>query len=213
MRNFLLAFVLLNLLAFAYQRWIIEPAAKVDALDIEQAVPRLQVATRPSPPRKDTQADGARCLRIGPFLRADAADQIRQRLVSQGAVVQQTAEPGQVWVGHWVQVAVKGDRSAAVVARDRLQAAGLRDAYIVSGAPLRRISLGVFRLLSSADRVVDQARELGYEPTVTERYQPGTNFWLRARLLAEQRLDAGDLTGARGQIVRSEAVPCSPQAS
>ena len=216
MRSLLLAALLLNLLAFAYQHWIIEPASPVDALSLEQGFPRLQVlapAVVAPPADPDPQPAAPRCLRIGPFLRADAADKVRQKLTQRGAIVQQTASEGEVWVGHWVQVEIAGGRAQAEAARDRLKAAGVGDAYIVSVGATRRISLGVYRLLSSANAVVDKARKLGFEPLVTERFQPGTNFWLSARLAPDQRLDGGDLTGAGGQIVRSEAVPCSEESS
>ncbi|MEE4186782.1 MAG: SPOR domain-containing protein [Gammaproteobacteria bacterium] len=214
MRNLLLGCILLNLLAYAYQHWIIEPAVRVDALSIDQSFPRLQLvnpaARAPAPPAAALPAS-VRCLRIGPFLRADAAETVRQSLTQRGILVRQSAEEGQVWVGHWVQVRVAGSRAEAESIRDRLRSAGLRDAYIVSSDDQRLISLGVFRLLSSANAAAQKARDLGIEPLVVERYQPGTNFWLAARLRPDQRLEAGELTGSAGQIVRSEQVPCAAE--
>lgn len=216
MRNLVLGAILLNLLAFAYQHWIIEPADPADALHIEQNFPRLQVVQpagrAAAPPPAPARPSGVRCLRIGPFWRADAAETVRQKLAQRGIVVQQSATEGQVWVGRWVKVEVAGSRAEAAAARDRLKAAGLSDAYIVSSDEKRVISLGVFRLLSSANAAAQKARDLGIEPVVVERYQPGTNFWLAARLRPDQRLEAAELAGSGGQIVRSEQVPCAPEA-
>lgn len=220
MRNFLLSVLLLNVLAFAYQRWIIEPDQPRDALAIEQDYPRLQVL-QPSPPPAEAPSAAAaappaappvaavfRCLRIGPFASPDRAGEVRTVLAGQSVQVRQYAEQGQVWVGHWVQVVGQGNRAAAEAARDRLIGAGIRDAYIVSAEP-PRISLGVFRARASADRIIETATRLGFETTMAERYQPGTNYWLSARLPGDRRLDSVDLRGDSGQILRTETVPCA----
>jgi hypothetical protein len=216
MRNFLLCVVLLNVLAYAYQRWIIEPDEPRQALDIEQDYPRLQVAQRAAPRPLDEVLEAVvgnavpevfRCLRIGPFASVEAASSVRIALVDSAAQVRQSEEAGDVWVGHWVQVVGQPNRAAAEVTRDQLVAAGLRDAYIVS-ADEPRVSLGVFRSLASADRTIEQATRLGLETRMDERYQPGTNYWLDARLAPNRGLDGIDLRGDSGQILRTETVSC-----
>ena len=62
MRNFLLTFLLLNILVFIYQRWIIEPDDPVDALHIDQDVPGLLLAD-PGPREEPAAAPPPSALR------------------------------------------------------------------------------------------------------------------------------------------------------
>jgi hypothetical protein len=226
MRNAFLMLLLLNILAFAYQTWIIEPDNPVDALYIEQDVPGLLLAERPEPeveveavpasepaePDESASQTAAvlvyRCLRIGPFARETDADKVQLSLQRREATVRQSAEPGRVWVGHWAQVADQGSRKKAEQTRDALIAKGISDAYILPGDADHRISLGVYRQRASADRIVKQASSLGLATLVQDRYQPGTNFWLRVRLPADQTLKPGEFKSDTGQILRTETIGC-----
>jgi hypothetical protein len=222
MRNGFLVLLLLNILAFAYQAWIIEPDNPVDEFYIEQGVPGLVLAEREQPlveappesaPAEESveppPADPAyRCLRIGPFARETDADKVQLDLRRREATVRQTAEPGRVWVGHWAQVADQGSRQKAEQSRDALIAKGISDAYILPGDDDQRISLGVYRQRASADRIVKQANALGLDTIVQDRYQPGTNFWLRVRLPGDKTLQPGEFKSDTGQILRTETIPC-----
>jgi cell division protein FtsN len=221
MRNFFLLILLINLLAFAYQSWIIEPAVTVEPTFMAQDVPELLVVPRPAPPvaaetvAEPEQAIAAedstaeyRCLRVGPFPREADADAVRVALEKQAATVRQIEKEGSVWVGYWVQTAGQGSRSAAEKARESLVKGGMPDVYILPDSDNYRISLGVFRLRSSADQVVNQARNMGFDSRVTERYQPGTNFWLLARIPGDRSLQPGDLKSVSGQILRTEPLSC-----
>ena len=222
MRNFFLLFLLINLLAFAYQSWIIEPDIDVEPTYLAQDVPELVLVPKPAAPAPEAPGVGApdqvaapadtdqsyRCLRVGPFPRESDADSVRVALEKQAATVRQTAKEGSVWVGYWVQTAGQGSRSAAEKARESLVKGGMPDVYILRDNENYRISLGVFRLRSSADKVVSQARKMGFDSRVTERYQPGTNFWLLARIPGDRALQPGDLTSISGQILRTENVSC-----
>lgn len=223
MRNALLVLLLLNFLAYTYQAWIIEPDEQVDAYFISQDYPGLVIAEvarpqaqpAPPPPAQSSPAPSpppepvvaARCLRIGPFAREADADSVRAGLEDGGASVRQTAEAGQVWVGHWVQVPDQGSRGAAEQARKALRAAGMADAYVLPGEG-NRISLGVFRLRSSANQVVEQAKRAGYATQVADRFQPGTNFWLQVRIPGNATADLANLRTTSGQILRTETLAC-----
>ena len=225
MRNFLLVFLLLNVLAFAYQSWILAPETSVDAFHIEQDYPSLNlaqtlpkvavdpVATVVLDSGESADAPEWRCLRIGPFPREKDAQSVRASLEDRDAQVQQSSEPGQVWVGHWVQVADQGDRAAAEKSRDALVAAGISDAYVLPGDDDFRISLGVFRLRSSANRVMEQASRLGYDTRVDDRFQPGENFWLQVRMPGDRVTEPGEFQTDSGQILRTENIPCDAAAS
>ena len=216
MRNFILVLVLLNFLAFAYQSWILEPENKVDALYIEQDYPGLQVVggkqavatvvvTEAGAGAEEVAA--VRCLRIGPFPREADADTVSEGLEGRGAEVRKSSEPGQVWVGHWVQVEDQGGRAAAEKARERLKSGGLPDAYILPGDDFR-ISLGVFRLRSSANRALEKATTQGLKTRVDDRYQPGSNFWLSVRADGDGVVQPGEFLQDAGQILRTESIAC-----
>ncbi len=217
MRNAFLLLLLLNILAFAFQSWIIEPDEPVDAMSIDQDVPGLMLAESrdelPAEPVVEEPArtgnPGYRCLRLGPFARETDADQVRLSLQKREATVRQTAAAGGVWVGHWVQVADQGSRAKAEAARDKLAANGIPDAYIVPGDSDNRISLGVYRQRASADQTVRRARSLGFATRVDDRYQAGTNFWLRVRLPGDRTLNPGEFKTDTGQIMRTETIACA----
>jgi len=221
MRNFFLLILLLNLLAYAYQSWIIEPDILVEPTYLAQDVPDLLLASVPGEiqlaaggsadepidiPAENKQA--YRCLRIGPFPRETDADAVRLALQKREATVRQTAKEGRVWVGYWVQTAGQGSRAGAERARDSLVKGGMPDVYILPDNDNYRISLGVFRLRASADQVVSQAQKMGFDSRVVERYQPGTNFWLLARIPGDRSLKPGDLKSVSGQILRTENMDC-----
>jgi hypothetical protein len=222
MRNFFLLVLLINLLAYAYQSWIIEPDISVEPTYFAQDVPELALVPRPAEIQlapeepaavesKDIPAENKqayRCLRIGPFPRETDADAVRFALQKQEATVRQTAKEGRVWVGYWVQTAGQGSRSGAERARDSLVKGGMPDVYILPDNDNFRISLGVFRLRASADQVVRQVQQMGFDSRVIERYQPGTNFWLLARIPGDHSLKPGDLKSVSGQILRTENMLC-----
>jgi hypothetical protein len=218
MRNGLLVLLLLNFLAYAYQHWILEPDTKVAATYIAQDYPSLMLVDTASDPvaevilpdvRISNDEDAYRCLRVGPFPRENDADSVRRALESREASVRQTTKAGQVWMGHWVQVVDQGSRSKAEVTRDALIAAGIKDAYILPGDDDFRISLGVFRLRSSANRVLEQSIELGYDTRMDDRFQPGKNFWLQVRLPGDRPMQPGEFRTDEGQILRTETVSCA----
>jgi hypothetical protein len=106
-----------------------------------------------------------------------------------------------------VQVPDQGSRSAAEQARNALRAAGMTDAYVLPGDG-NRISLGVFRLRSSANQVVEKAKRAGYATRVDDRFQPGTNFWLQVRIPDDAPAELGELRTTSGRILRTESLAC-----
>lgn len=218
MRNLVGVLLMLNILAYVYQSWILEPDIKLEATYIDQDYPGLKVVTTsvsqvadilmPNMPGSGDETV-YRCLRIGPFPRETDADTTRRALERSKASVRQTSEKGQVWVGHWVQVADQGSRSHAEAARDVLINTGIKDAYILPGNDNYRISLGVFRLRSSANRIMEQASRLGFDTRVDDQFQPGSNYWLQVRLSGEQPIRPSEFRTDTGQILRTETISCS----
>ena len=216
MRNALFMLLLVNFLAYAYQSWILEPDIIVAPDYLEQDFPGLmlgerladRVATVKVAPVEEASDVGMSCLRIGPFSLESDADAVSRALKPRVRRVGQTAEEGQVWVGYWVQVDDQASRAEAEKVRNALVAAGIKDAYIVVEDGGLRISLGVYRRRSSANRVIEQATGLGYKTLLTDRFQAGTNHWVQVSLTGEQTLQPGEFQTDSGRILRTETVVC-----
>lgn len=216
MRSLCLLLLLVNALAWAFQHWVLLPDERVAATHVTQDYPRLNAMQRPAAapappaPEPEPAAAGvsARCLRIGPIEVAASAGAIAERLGNRGITVRVAEQPARLWVGHWVQIVGLADRPAADAARGRLVAAGIADAYIVTGGDELKISLGVFKGEDSAERVMARAGELGFRTRMEERYQDGTAWWLDVRLAEGMELRQGELLGSNGSILRTEPVPC-----
>jgi hypothetical protein len=221
MRNLLLILIFINILAFVYQRWVIQPKESVAPDFIAQDLPSLAAVPRAAPAGPETEPGPAaspetvpappafRCLRVGPFPQEAAARQIRDALQQQSIATRQTTEEGQVWVGYWVQTAAQGSRAAADRARDALVKGGMPDVYVLPDSGDFRISLGVFRLRNSAERIIRQAEGLGIATRMVERYQPGTNFWLQVRVPGDAQGLPVDLRSDSGAILRTEGIDCA----
>ena len=110
MRNLCLLILLLNLLAFAYQNWIIEPDESVPASFMSQEVPELVIVPRNIEAQEEPAAvvkagepaeslatgPAYRCMRIGSFRQEADANAARALLQEREAAVRQTAVDGRV---------------------------------------------------------------------------------------------------------------------
>jgi hypothetical protein len=221
-KGLFLALLLANLLALAWQLWIAPPEIPPDRLVKANSEAELTLALVQKPvvtatPNNTKKAvggfnNGDQCLRIGPLPDAGLADRVSQRLQREGIAVSQSAEQGQIWVGHWVQLENVVNREEADRIVAKLSAGGVPDAYVLPSAGPIAVSLGVFRSRERADKVVTDARRLGFRPVVTDRYRVGFQYWLQAKVPPGGRARLAELTRESGQILRSDAVPCSPGA-
>ena len=218
MRNIVLLLLFTNLLLVAWQIWIVPPDAPNPYVYADASIPPLTVwnagqADSDDVASADTEAvdeTGERCLRVGPFAELAIANSVRDQLLDQATSIARTSEPGEAWVGYWVQVIDLGTRDAAEDAVAELVKAGIADAYIVQFEPTLDISLGVYRGLDRAKNVIDMAAGFGYTAIMEDRVRPTIEHWLIARLAADQALQLDDIQLASGQILRTERVMCDP---
>ena len=220
MRNLIFGLLLVNLLLLAWGRWIVAPdvddprayagATEARLVLLERAGGAAGIGNEAVIP---VVTEGERCFRLGPFPTADAAAAVGDRLSARGAPVEQASEPGQIWVGHWVQLLDLPSDEAARQAVNGLVGGGIRDAYIYSREPTIDISLGVFRGREGAENVVRVARGLGYPVEMTDRFRDGIAWWIETRApadgLSEGPPDLADLPVPRSgsgaaQIIRVE---------
>lgn len=228
MRNLFLVLLLANLLFLGWRYWVAPtevPANRLLAAGKEPAIEALnRPVAGPQDPRRSTATPSgsrrsqlpvpanSRCVRVGPIVEGALAQTVRARLSRAGFDAAASAEEGQIWVGHWVQLDSVATREEADQAVARLAAGGLPDAYVLQTSAPYSISLGVFRDRARADNVAATAARLGFRPQTTDRFRVGTQYWVNVILPAGRSLPLDALGQESGQILRAEQVVC-PTAS
>ncbi|MCH6572429.1 MAG: SPOR domain-containing protein [Proteobacteria bacterium] len=191
MRNFLLVLLLINLGILAWYHWLREPYTNAPVAPSYEGLPSLELAggqpvEQPGPQvfsmktgEELLNAGVSECRSIGPFSKADDAEEAARTLQGLDFSVRRRSEPGQLFVGYWVNIAAAEDRAAAEVITDALRADGVTDFYIVpSGDDQNAISLGVFSELGRAQRRLQQLSDRGFGAQVNQRYRDGEVSWL-----------------------------------
>lgn len=149
------------------------------------------------------------CRSVGPFEALSQATAAAAALRAEGLEPKQRVAEGDIWVGYWVYLdGLPADQQAAAVLAE-LEDAGIPEAYLISGSEPGGdvISLGVFTETARAERLAEQVRGLGYEPTIADRTRRGTVYWVDASLEPGRTLDLEQLQPP-GRIVRLEQRPC-----
>ena len=200
-----------NVLVFMYRLWVVPgPGGKPPdpGLASLEFVPRAPEPERePDPP----VSSGMSCLRVGPFGEEERVLAASREVAERGLRARVQDEQTQIWRGHWVQVFVPGSRETVNETVTEVRAAGVQDAYVVAWEPVPRISLGVFRQRDRAEFVISQARSIGLEPVMNDRFSPATAWWLTLERPAGTEFDMSELGDVAGQIIRSEPVPCGEE--
>lgn len=221
MRNLFSILLLANLLFLGWRLWVSPPdvvATELAAAGNESVITVLQQeAISPGSAVKRearsglpvSTSTGSQCLRIGPIAEGPLADAVRARLAADGFDVTTTVEEGQIWVGHWVQLDGVASREEADRLVARLAAGGLPDAYVLQNTAPFTISLGVFRDRERADSVAAAAGRLGVQARTTDRYRPGTQFWLTVAIRPGAGLSLDSLSRESGRILRAEQIDCA----
>jgi len=221
LRNLIMGLLLANLLLLAWGRWIVAPDV-VDPWAFGDATgARLVLIERvghTDGAGSGSAQDGVRCFRLGPFLSADAAAAVGDRLSARGLPVDRTSEAGQIWVGHWVQLLDLPSVEAARRAVKTLVSGGIGDAYISNRTPTVDISLGVFRGRRGADDVIGLARDLGYMAEAMDRFRDGIEHWVEVATSAAEPPNLADLPLTQAKsgaapIIRIEERSCTPAAA
>ena len=186
LKNLLLALLAANILYFLWGMLQGEdPRPGVEIVEESDLGPPLSVALQPEPevgavlesvePSQLTAAVGRSCVTLGPFRSADDADEAEMRYAGEGMQVARRSPLGRIFVGHWVQIRDVPSRQEADRMLDVLREGGLGDAYFVQTEDEgMKISLGVFGVRESAERVELEARSLDLPAEITPRFSEGT---------------------------------------
>lgn len=181
-----------------------ERAAATSSTPAEQAASRRPAAS--------AQLGGATCVSIGPFQDLTTAAQATATLKSAGNESRQRMEQGEVWVGYWVHVPGFAKHEDAERAMARLKQQGIADVYIsLSGGETSSsvISLGVFRESDRAQRLLAEAKSLGFAAQIADRTRSGTVYWVDVETdQSNPQFDFASLGAQPGKILRLEQRPC-----
>lgn len=158
------------------------------------------------------QGEPGMCIHLGGFDEESRAAQLRQRLISLDIPAQQATIRAEFARDYWVYLPPFGSRDAALRQFRELQARGL-DSYLITEGDLDNgISLGIFSMQDSADRLLTQMRALGYAAEVRELVRERREYWVRipdkARPLLSKVLTdrlAADFPGLRQQLLSCSA--------
>jgi cell division septation protein DedD len=166
-----------------------------------------------SRPETVTIEAGPRCISIGPFQDLSSAAQASATLRSAGRESRQRLEQGQLWVGYWVSVPGFAKREDAERAVARLKQNGITDVYIsLSGAEPESasvVSLGVFKESDRAQRLLAEAKALGFPAQISDRTRAGSVYWVDADFPSPQpNFDFSTLGAQPGKILRLEQRDC-----
>jgi hypothetical protein len=229
MRNVVFALLLANLAFFAWAKWLTPKEAAAIAPPAS-AVPTLVLAAEaktaspeaPGPgasaeepaPQPDAQvaavtsAGGeSRCVSLGPFQQLAELAHVSAAMREAGYEPRERVEQGDQVKGYWVYLDAFKDRKQALEAKRDLVAHGLPEAMIMPGDNVV-LSVGLFSDEARANRVADQARELGFKPVVSDRTQRGTLYWMDITLKATDGfIDPASLQSESGRIIRVTACP------
>lgn len=227
MRNLFLTLVLGNLGFAAWAAWYAPPQSRGDLLSDarvpgitlvseleESALETIAELSEPAPEPEPlpipvvSTAGTQRCISVGPFDELAQASAAQAALREAGFAPNQRVVDGEVWVGYWVYLPGIGTREEANEILGELHANGISDSYIVPGGEeSQTISLGVFSEIGRAGSIREQVRELGYDPTVSDRSRSATLYWIDVSADGDTEIDL-DVLQAPGRINRLEQRLC-----
>ena len=174
------------------------PAAAAPSADAPVPVPEAEAPSAAEPP-------ALACLRLGPFRDAAAAEAARARLPATVRGIGTQREPGRA-AGPWnVSLPPQADRAAADALAARIDAAGFKDYYVVSGGEqANAIALGRFGGEEAARRHQAALQAAGFQAQVQGPAETGERVWLQVR--APASLEPAALRAAAGA---QRSAPCA----
>ena len=144
-----------------------------EAADSEEEIVLAAATERPR--RSELSAVvGRTCVTIGPFRAMSDADSAQAQYSGEGMRTAKRQENGEIFVGHWVQVRNIPNREEGNATVEVLRNGGIPEAYLVTTDDEGlKISLGLFGNLEGAERVEQQAAELGLPADISRRMSTG----------------------------------------
>jgi hypothetical protein len=192
-----------NLLYFGWSQWLEDEQPRLLA---PAPAPAPEPAA-PSSPAADT-ATAQACTSVGPLREEAQALEIEQILRDTGLAPVIRSSSEELREGWWVYVASNDAPSQARALR-AMQDAGLEEAFAMQDDPEHRISAGLLPDQAGAEALAATLRRLRLTPTVTERVEAQTVFWIDLPGTVRELVNLGRLEaeGVDLQRLRLEACP------
>jgi hypothetical protein len=229
MRTFFYSLLLANMAFYAWSHWVSPHdgnAAPGDAAGVPKLVlaAEAKIATPETPAASANNSDApaapsttamaastppneARCVSLGPFQQLAELAHVSAAMREAGYEPRERVEEGDQVKGYWVYLDQFRNRKEALEAKRELVARGLPEAMIMPGDNVV-LSVGLFSEEARANRVAEQVRALGLKPTVSDRTQRGTLYWMDINLKATDGfIDPASLQSESGRIIRVTACP------
>jgi cell division septation protein DedD len=214
----IVALLLLALNAAAAAWWYTRPPASAPVFrTTEEGVPALLLleerdADAMSQAASLVQAEGLspaarHCSSVGPFEDQSALRTAMAALTPQSLRIQFQETTIDIPRGYWVYLPAFADRDSALRSARQLNAAGVRDYYVVTaGDHENTISLGLFRERDNASRRQAQIAALGFPARLEERTEVQRRWWIE---LEREDASPPDLSGVPGAgSLTLRAIPC-----
>ena len=191
-RILFLLLLVMNLAAAAWWYWRVQ-APEMPIVPVESKVPSLVLlserdgtlmaqaaqAAESAQELADAGRPPAVCAALGPF---ETQSDLRRAMDLLTPLVDriQFQESSSVTTrGYWVYLPAFGTRDAALKSARQLNAAGVRDYYVVTaGDHENTVSLGLFRDRDNASRRQAQIAALGFPARLEERTEVERAFWI-----------------------------------
>ena len=194
MRNLFLALVLANLGFAAWHSWFAAPA--LPERPIDSGGPSIALLVNGVVEEIDARGSAQACISIGPLPNRVVVAEANKLLSQAGFDAVQRVAQGEVWLGYWVYIDAIETQAEANDIVAELTSSGIDEAYVIAGGNNGSIvSLGVFSVQARADQRLADTRNLGYEPVIADRSQPGDVFWLDVTLRNGDSFDLAMLPG------------------
>ena len=151
------------------------------------------------------------CISVGPFGSAETGEEVLARVRDLGGEAGLRSATEEVFLGHWVQIRNIPSREEANRQVSVLQEAGFEDAYpMPEDDGERTISLGLFSDEERAERLREQAAELGLDAEVVPQTREAATYWVDVRLDPGQ--DPGGFASVLGvdNLVSGADAVCPP---
>ena len=154
-----------------------------------------------------TPPSARHCHSLGPFDEQRALREAMGALTPQTLRIQYQESATDIPRGYWVYLPAFSDRESALRSARQLNAAGVRDYYVVTaGDHENTISLGLFRERGNASRRQAQIAALGFPARLEERTEVQRRWWIDFERADESPPDLAGVPGAEALTLRP--VPC-----
>lgn len=174
-----------------------------DAEAMSTAAAAAEQAAAPADPTAPARA----CQSIGPFETQTDLRLAMDILTPQSTRIQFQEVSSDTPRGYWVYLPAYSSRDAALKAARQLNAAGVRDYYVVTaGDHENTVSLGLFRERENAGRRQAQIAALGFPARLEERTEVQRRFWIDFERADDSAPDLSALPGA--ELLKLKSIGC-----